>query len=220
MLTEAHATELDTGPRRSGTERYCALTREVKPTDQMIRFVVGPDGVVPDIKHKLPGRGLWLTATRECIAEAVARKTFARNFKRDVRVPQDLVDMTDKLLVRAALDALSIAGKAGAIAAGFAKTEAALARETVIALINAADAGADGVSKLKSALWRRSDADQVAIIAGFSTAQLDLALARSNVVHAALLAGSSSDTFVARYARLERFRVGDKDRQPPRRTKT
>src|SRR5712692_10559509 len=115
MLTVARPSELDAGPRRPGTERYCALTREVKPTSEMIRFVIGPDGVVPDVKHKLPGRGLWLTATRECIADAIACKTFARNFKRDVRVPQDLVDMTERLLARAALDALAIAGKAGAV---------------------------------------------------------------------------------------------------------
>ena len=30
----------------------------------MIRFVVGPDGVVPDLKRKLPGRGMWITADR------------------------------------------------------------------------------------------------------------------------------------------------------------
>jgi uncharacterized protein len=209
MLSVASPSELDSGPRRPGTERYCALSREVKPTGELIRFVVGPDGVVPDVKHKLPGRGLWLTATRESIADAIACKTFNRNFKRDVQVPRDLVDMTERLLARAALDALAIAGKAGAVASGFSKTEAALARDTVIGLINAADAGADGVSKLKSALWRRPDVDQIAVIVGFSTAQLDLALGRSNVVHAALLAGPSSDTFVARYARLERFRAGD-----------
>jgi hypothetical protein len=42
-----------------------------------------------------------------------------------------------------------------------------------------------------------------------ATAQLDLALGRSNVVHAALLAGSANDTFLARFTRLERFRSGE-----------
>ena len=36
----------------------------MKPVDELIRFVVGPDGVVPDLKRKLPGRGLWVTAER------------------------------------------------------------------------------------------------------------------------------------------------------------
>ena len=43
--------------------RSCALTRARRPKDELIRFVLGPDGaVVPDLKEKLPGRGVWLTA--------------------------------------------------------------------------------------------------------------------------------------------------------------
>ena len=110
--------------------------------------------------------------------------------------------------MRAALDALAIAGKAGLVATGFAKVEAALAHEPIVGLIHAADAGADGVAKLAGALRQRPDADRIAVIKAFTTAQLDLALGRSNVVHAALLAGPASDTFLARFARLERFRTG------------
>jgi predicted RNA-binding protein YlxR (DUF448 family) len=200
--------ELDAGPRRVGPERFCAATRTIKPIADMIRFVVGPDGVVPDLKHKLPGRGIWVTASRKTLADAISSKAFARGFKRDVRVADDLLEMTDRLLVRAALDALAIAGKAGLVLAGFGKTDSALAHDQVVGLIQAQDAGADGVSKLRSAVRRRPDADQITVIAGFSTDQLDLALGRSNVVHAALLAGPASDTFVSRFARLERFRTG------------
>jgi ribosomal protein L7Ae-like RNA K-turn-binding protein len=128
-----------------------------------------------------------------------------------VKVANDLPELTDRLLARAALDALAMATKAGLVAAGFGKTETALERNEVVGVIRALDAGPDGVSKLKSALRRRPDADQIAVIAGFSTAQLDLALGRSNVVHAALLAGPVSDAFLARYTRLERFRAGETD---------
>jgi hypothetical protein len=38
--------------------------------------------------------------------------------------------------------------------------------------------------------------------------QLDLALGRPNVVHAALLAGPASDTCLSRLRRLGRFRTG------------
>jgi hypothetical protein len=175
----------------------------------MIRFVLGPDGVVPDLKHRLPGRGVWVTATRTALSEAVARNAFARGFKREVRVGTELVELTERLLVRAALDALAIARKAGLVAAGFAKTEAALARLSVAGLLQAREAAADGSSKLAAALRRRPDADRIAIIDGFTTAQLDLALGRSNVVHAALLAGPESEAFLARYARLTCFRTGE-----------
>ena len=214
MLAHAAETELDGGPRSGGsqTERFCAATRTVKPVDDMIRFVLGPDGVVPDLKRKLPGRGIWITATRAAIADAVARKAFARSFKRDVRVAPDLPDLTERLLVRAALDALAIAGKAGGAVAGFAKVEAALTRDRVVALIHAAEAKRDGVNKLTGILRQRPDADDVATVTALTSEQLDLALGRSNVVHAALLAGTASTTFLARFHRLERFRTGDPGR--------
>jgi predicted RNA-binding protein YlxR (DUF448 family) len=204
---------LDTGPRSGGrgTERFCAATRTVKPIDEMIRFVLGPDGVVPDLKRKLPGRGIWITATKAALTEAVARKVFAKSFKRDVKVAPDLPHVTERLLVRAALDALAIAGKAGLVPAGFAKTEAALTHDKVVALIHASDARPDGVGKLAGTLRQRPDADRVVTVTAFPSPELDLALGRSNVVHAALLAGPASNTFLARFHRLERFRTGKPD---------
>jgi hypothetical protein len=214
MLAMAQNDELDRGAAKaaSGSERHCALTRTLKPVEEMIRFVVGPDGdVVPDLKRKLPGRGIWITATRASLEEAVKRNVFARAFKRNVHIAPDLAATTDRLLERGALDALAIAGKGGGVIAGFAKVEAALGRDPIVALIHAADAAVDGKRKLDAALQRKTPekSDEIARIALFSGAQLDLALNRPNVVHAALLAGPVSDTFLARVRRLERFRTGN-----------
>jgi len=210
-LTQHH--ELDRGARAAaGVQRHCALTRELKPVDDMMRFVIGPGNhVVPDVKRKLPGRGLWVTATRAAIAEAVKRSVFARGFKQEVRVAPNLADTADEMLERAALDALAIAGKAGRVAAGFAKVEQALSREDLAALIHAADAAGEGTRKLNDALaaLRRKTPEnprEIAIVDLFSGRQLDLALNRPNVVHAALLAGPGSETFLARSERLKRFR--------------
>jgi predicted RNA-binding protein YlxR (DUF448 family) len=213
MLAQAQQTEMDSGPRSvsPGTERLCAATREVKPVSDMIRFVVGPDGeAVPDLQRKLPGRGVWITATRTALADAVRRNAFGRGFDRKVKVPPDLVQSTESLLERAALNALAIAGKAGQIVTGFSKVEAALAREHVVALLHASDAAPDGIRKIDGALRRRGDAEgrKIGLIAAFTSVQLDLALGRSNVVHAALLAGPATQTFLARCVRLDRFRTG------------
>jgi predicted RNA-binding protein YlxR (DUF448 family) len=89
MLARLHDSKLDRGAARvaPGMERHCALSHMLKPVDEMIRFVVGPDGdAVPDVKRKLPGRGIWITATRAALAAAIKRNVFARGFKRDVRV--------------------------------------------------------------------------------------------------------------------------------------
>jgi uncharacterized protein len=186
----------------------------VQPVSELIRFVVGPDGeVVADVKSKLPGRGIWVTATRDALLEAVKRKAFSRGFKRDVRLPADLADRTERLLERAVLDALAMAGKAGLVAAGFGKTESALDHEDVVGLLHAAGAAADGTRKIDAASRRRRSEASPVVIGFLNSAQLDLALNRPNVVHAALLAGSASETFLARCRRLERFRTGDQHHQ-------
>jgi uncharacterized protein len=209
----AQDTELDRGSTSvaPGTERSCALTRKVMPVDALIRFVLGPDGaVVPDVKRKLPGRGLWITATSAAVSEAVRRNVFARGFKRQVRAAPELAAEAERLLERAALDALAIAGKAGLVVTGAAKVADALAGDDVLALIHAADAAADGRRKLDALLQRKTPekSRETVIVETFSGDQLDLALNRPNVVHAALLAGPGSETFLARVRRLERFRTG------------
>jgi uncharacterized protein len=201
--------ELDSGPFARQRQRLCAATRTVRPIADLIRFVVGPDGqAVADVKNKLPGRGIWVTATRDALGEAVKRKVFARGFKREVRLGSDLVARTERLLERAVLDALAVAGKAGLVAAGFAKSEAALEGEDIVALLHAAEASSDGVRKLDAALRRRRSGQPLVVIGFLTSAQLDLALGRSNVIHAALLAGPASDTFLSRSRRLQRYRTG------------
>jgi len=212
MLAGVDHGEADAGPRRIGTERLCVATRTVRPVAEMIRFVVSPDGsVMPDLKARLPGRGVWVTASRAAVAAAVSRKAFGRGFKRDVRVSPDLVGLTEGLLERRALDALAMAHKAGRVAAGFAKVEAALASEPVVGLIHAADARPDGIRKLNAAARRRFGEAGPAVIDTLTSAQLDLALGRSNVVHAALLAGPASAGFLARWDGVKRFRSGAPD---------
>lgn len=203
--------ELDSGPHAQARERLCVATRTVRPVADLIRFVVGPDGsAVPDVKEKLPGRGVWVTATHDALHDAIKRKVFARGFKRDVRLPADLVGQTERLMERAVLDALAMAGKAGLVAVGFTKAEIALQREDVVALLHAAEAAPDGVRKLEGARRQRQSDGAVVVVRALTSAQLDLALGRPNVVHAALLAGPPSHTFLARLRRLERFRTGDR----------
>src|SRR5258706_10175810 len=90
----------------SPTERLCIATRQVRPLGELIRFVVGPDGsVVPDLKRRLPGRGVWITARRHLVVEAARRRMFGRAFKADadVRVSAEFADELDRLLERSAL---------------------------------------------------------------------------------------------------------------------
>src|SRR3954464_12627354 len=143
--------DLDDGPRthKSATTRMCAVTREVRPVDELIRFVVSPQGeIVPDLKRKLPGRGLWVSASRRTVAEAVRRNHFSRGFKRDTPAATPLPADTEALLVRGATEALAMVAKAGQVVSGFSKVEGALREGQAQALIHASDGAADGIRKL------------------------------------------------------------------------
>jgi uncharacterized protein len=211
MFPPMHEIVMDAGPSQANAlrQRSCAATGTVRPVEELIRFVAGPDGaVVPDIKRRLPGRGVWITSTRQTLQMAVARNVFARSLRREVRAADDLVVQTEQLLEKSALDALAMCRKAGRTAIGFAKVDAAVSGARVVAVLHATEAAGGGIEKLAAALHRRADARRVSVFHSLSSAQLDLALGRSNVIHAALLAGPESDTFVTRVARLERFRTG------------
>ena len=220
--------EPDHGPRtnRSATMRMCAVSREVRPIDELIRFVVAPSGeVIADLKRKLPGRGLWISASRPAVAEAVRRHHFTRGFKRDVRVAATLAADTETLLERFTAEALGVAAKAGQVISGFAKVADALerrARSPVRALIHASDGAADGIRKLNALIGQNRKDDgkeaEIPIVNVLTSEQLDLALGRSNVIHAALLAGPASDTFLSRSQLLVRYRMADEDRTAAKNT--
>jgi predicted RNA-binding protein YlxR (DUF448 family) len=216
MLASVDEAHLDSGPRtaKSGTARMCALTRQVRPIDELIRFVVAPSGeVAADLKRKLPGRGLWISASKTALRDAVKRGIFSKGFKRELRLPTTFADDTERLMVQGVIEALAITAKAGQVVAGFSKVEAALRRGEAVALVHAADGAADGIRKLDGQIPRTALTDSgenrtdFPILTALTSAELDLALGRANVIHAALLAGPAGKTFLSRSHALARFRA-------------
>jgi uncharacterized protein len=215
--------DLDNGPRtdRSATVRMCAVARQVRSIDELIRFVVSPAGeVIPDLKRKLPGRGMWISASRRAVAEAVRRHQFSKGFKREVRVSPSLATDTEALLARSAIEALAMAAKAGQVICGFGRVEEALrsrqTRASIQALIHASDGAADGIRKLDAIVRQNAgvndESKQFPVLTALTSEELDLALGRSNVVHAALLAGPASKTFLSRSQSLVQYRMADDDK--------
>ena len=215
--------DLDNGPRtdKSATMRMCAVTREVRPISELIRFVVSPQGeVIPDLKRKLPGRGLWVSASRRTVAEAVRRNQFSKGFKREIRAAATLPADTEALLVRSATEALAMVAKAGQVVSGFSKVEGALRDGQAQALIHASDGAADGIRKLDAIVRQKhgnpgesqESPTEFPIVNVLTSEELDLALGRSNVIHAALLAGPASKTFLSRCQILVRYRMADDDK--------
>lgn len=197
----------EAGTKDRETHRQCAVTRAVRPLDELIRFVVDPDGrVVPDLKRRLPGRGASVTAARDVIAEAVRKGHFARAFRRPVQAEAQLADLVETLLAKAALGQLALANKAGEVTVGFAKVAAAIDKDRAAALIHAADGSDDGKGKLDGKLRARRPGAPV--VTRFTSEELGLALGGPNVIHAAVSGGGASAGFLGAVARLERFGAG------------
>jgi predicted RNA-binding protein YlxR (DUF448 family) len=200
------------GEAQSGPLRLCALSRLSMPPDELIRFVAAPDGtIIADLARRLPGRGVWVSATREAIAAAVRKEVFARSLKRRVSAGADLPAQVERLLVKRLTEAVSIAKKAGLLVAGFYKVEEQLDRGQVAVLLHAAEAASAGAAALDRkfrALLGGGDPTPL-IVCELTGAELSLAMGRPNVVHAAAAEGGASQRLVAQARRLRRYRRGE-----------
>jgi uncharacterized protein len=209
VLAHPMEEETDRGPAEANKDRarFCIVSGEAKPIGEMIRYVVAPDGsVVPDIAHKLPGRGAWVTANREALKIAIERKLFARAFRGKGAAGAELPALVERLLQQAALAAISMANKAGQVVSGFERVKAVLGEGRVDVLVHASDAGVDGIRKFDAAVKAAEGDEKPAIIRLFTGEQLDLALGRPNVVHAALFGHPASRVFLAHSLRYQRWR--------------
>ncbi len=179
-------------------ERTCIVTREAKPKEQLLRFVVSPDGVLtPDIDNKLPGRGIYVTCSRLLVAEALAKKAFQRAAEGPVSLPTDFLNRLEGLLALKVKNALSLARKAGQVISGFEKVEQALKHGKVAALIHAPTAGADGLKKLRS--------DAVPSFQSLPREWLNEVTGRENAVHIAVLEGPAAGFFIETARRFALF---------------
>jgi predicted RNA-binding protein YlxR (DUF448 family) len=186
-------------------DRMCIVTREVRDAGDLIRFVVAPDGeVVADLRRRLPGRGVHVTASSALVATAERKHLFAKAFDGKVTVAPGLAERVGRLIGDAAVQGIALARKGGTAVFGYSKVEKALAEGHVVALLHAAEASADGISGLASAARRAGTKPDV--IRVFAGEQLDLAFGRTNVIHAALLAGPASEHALARIRDLRRYR--------------
>ena len=195
-----------------GSERTCIVSGTPGVPEAMLRFTLGPDGsVIPDIRRKLPGRGVWTQLSFEAVSRAVSKQAFSRAFRAKAEAPASLAEMVDALLERDALQSLSIANKAGLVVAGAFKVDAAIDSGDIVALVQANDGAPDGAAKRTQALKAKlgPEAKGVVRVELFTSRQLDLALGRANVIHAALKQGAASSAFLARAGRLRRYRASD-----------
>ena len=208
------SSQIEAKQRNAARERRCVASGEVLPEAQLIRFALGPGGVLaPDVAAKLPGRGGWVRADRAHLEQAVKKNGFSHALKVNAKAPDGLADLTEALLAKRCLDLIGMAKRAGAIAIGATQVEQAIRAKPALLLVEASDGAEEGREKLMSlhiGLWGRPPA----ALACFSAADLGVALGRERVIHACLLQERLAAALATDIGRLAGFRTVVPDSWP------
>lgn len=201
--------------RDAAPERRCIATGEVRPKAGLVRFVVGPEGqIVPDILEKLPGRGIWVEASRSALDRAVGKRLFSRAARQSVLVPETLVAEVEKQLVQRVIELVALSRKAGQAVAGYEKVRGWLDQGAAAVLIQATDGSERGKTKL------RAPEGEDTYINVLTAQELGLAFGREHVIHGALAAGRLTRRVVEDAARLSGLRRTNGGIAPGKDTKT
>ncbi|SEN30307.1 hypothetical protein SAMN04489859_100426 [Paracoccus alcaliphilus] len=188
---------------RDEPERRCIVTGEVQPRRGLIRFVVGPDGlIVPDLAEKLPGRGIWVAADRAAIEKAAAKGLFARAARAQVKVPDGLADLVEAGVARRVVELIGLARKSGKAVAGFEKVKGWLAEGRAKVLLQASD----GSERGKGKLWTPEGGRWFGCL---TASELGLSFGRDHVIHSALALGGLTDKVIVEAGRLTGLRGHD-----------
>ena len=182
-------------------ERKCIATGESQPKAGLIRFCLGPEGmVVPDILGRLPGRGFYVSADRAAIEKAAKKGLFTRAARQPVKVPDDMADLVEDLLTRRVVDLVSLARKASDAVMGYEKVKDWLVKGKAVTLLQASDGSERGKTKL------HAPEGEGGFIGVLTAGELGLAFGRERAIHAALAAGGLRTRVVEEAARLAGLR--------------
>jgi len=210
--------ELETGPLRR-----CIVTRERLPKERMIRFVVGPDRqLVPDLAAKLPGRGIWLSASRDVllsghagdegrqkqgqagdVADRQLTRAFARAARGPVSVPSDLSGLLQSALVRRISDIMGLTRRAGQAIAGFEKAREVLRLGETRLVVQASDG-----SEAERKRFLSGFGPELTVIDPLPGAVLGRIFGRDFVVHVAVAPGKLAESLAVEAGRLAGLRNG------------
>lgn len=220
--------EPETGPLRR-----CIVTRERLPKERMIRFVVGPDRqIVPDLAARLPGRGIWLSASRDVLEFSGAQedrrqeggrqkdkqgdgthrllvRAFARAARGPVSVPPDLSVLLQAALVRRIGECLGLSRRAGQAVAGYEKAREALRTGRYRLVLRASDGSEAERERFLSGFGPLSELGAgLTIIDPLPGEALGRVFGRDYVAHVAVATGKLAESLVVEASRLAGLKNG------------
>jgi uncharacterized protein len=126
-------------------ERTCIGCRGVYQKDEVVRLVAGPGSIILDYRDKLPGRAVYVCPRRECIEKAMVRDNLSRGLRIHVKppAPEELIAQLAESIASRLRSLVSMAAKAGKLAAGYSAVHDAQEKNRIELLMVAADL-ADG----------------------------------------------------------------------------
>lgn len=181
-------------------ERRCIISQRTDDNYDMVRFVADPSGVIiPDVAAKLPGRGAWVTADRDMLAQAVSTGRLMRALE-GKKIDDDLAQQVENLLLKRCQDSLAMGRRGGITLGGSGKIKA---EGDVSGLLIATDASEREARALKG------DVSHDWSISSMTSDELGLPFGRP-MAFVALLKGHLSQTkqVTQELMRLNRLRIG------------
>jgi uncharacterized protein len=139
-------------PRHHQPQRTCIGCRQVFGKDEVVRIVAGPAGAVIDYREKLPGRAAYVCPRFDCIQKALSREALSRALQVKIAAPDAdaFVDRLAASITEKIRALLTMAVKAGNLAAGASAVNDALQKGRVEMLIFAGDISEGTRGKLLS----------------------------------------------------------------------
>jgi len=193
--------------RNNEPERKCIVLGSSHLKEELIRFVLCPAGVVtPDLSEKLPGRGIWVSASSDALFEAIKKNLFSRAAKKQATIPDNLFELVEHLLVKKVIETIpdSLARRGGQVVSGFEVVKGALISGKAQLLIQASDGSERQLGKL------RSPEGKNVYFNCLTQKELGLAFGRDYAIHAALTGGGLTKKVRYEATRLAGIRKLDK----------
>lgn len=189
----------------------CIVSKEFLPQDDLIRFVVSPQGeIFPDLTGKLPGAMTWVKAERELIQKAIWRNSFATALRQTVTIPPNLLELLEHNLSQYALQTLSIAKRAGELSFGFTKSDESLRSGGIGVYVVARDVSENGREKLERLAMHQS----IPVLDLWSCAELSAALGADNIHHVTVKKGALAQKLIETGCKLNKIckKITNEDR--------
>jgi len=165
--------------------------------------VVAPDGTLtPDLAESLPGRGIWVSASREAIETARAKRLFGRAARRAVTTPEDIADRLEHMLAERCVALLGLLNRAGELVAGMMRVREWLRDDKAAILLTAAESDGRDASELKRLARGRQTVD---VLKGV---ELGRAVGCDHIVHMAAAPGRLAQSLIRETRRLAGLRDG------------